>query len=413
MDVHFASDGLSIDALFRPKGSGKAALPLSGADDRTEGPLSNSPVENRVQISLRTELEKYLEEQLSAPMRPEILLFSKSIPKTLTGKIDVKQLPNPFRQEQDAEGSLPQTSEEKRLAEIWRGLLAVRHVFREDDFFRLGGNSISITQLAFILRGEFGNHVNFRDLYQVPTLRDMAAYLAGNVKPGCVGGLSDAHLNIPEGLPEEDIHMADAAVPASMAAHPLLPGQRILVTGAPGAIGLWVLSHLLERRDCTILCLEEPEGLHRQCRSAGVPATAHARIPLLAQRLRAPSAHGSRAAGRGAFRTGRGRVGAPGRQHRSCCAQRPQGESAQSYRNLRRINAAGTKEVIAFCCAGRCKPLHFISSLSIADHSAREENSIIREDDDFTSNKGLSSGYILSRWVMDAMVRRAGNRGCR
>lgn len=61
---------------------------------------------------------------------------------------------------------------------------------------------------------------------------------------------------------------------------------------------------------------------------------------------------------------------------------------AQSYRNLRRINVAGTKEAIAFCCAGRCKPLHFISSLSIADHSAREESSIIREDDDFTSNQG-------------------------
>lgn len=411
VDIHFASDGLSIDALFRPKGSGKAALPLSGADDRTEGPLSNSPVENRVQISLRTELEKYLEEQLSAPMRPEILLFSKSIPKTLTGKIDVKQLPNPFRQEQDAEGSLPQTSEEKRLAEIWRGLLAVRHVFREDDFFRLGGNSISITQLAFILRGEFGNHVNFRDLYQVPTLRDMAAYLAGNVNPGCVGGLSDAHLNIPEGLPEEDIHMADAAVPASMAAHPLLPGQRILVTGAPGAIGLWVLSHLLERRDCTILCLEEPEG------STGNAGP----LECLQQRMRESHCWHSDYARH--LRMVPGRLGEErfglGEAEWARLADNIdlvvhsglKVNLAQSYRNLRRINAAGTKEVIAFCCAGRCKPLHFISSLSIADHSAREEDSIIREDDDFTSNKGLSSGYILSRWVMDAMVRRAGNRG--
>lgn len=409
-DVHFSDDGLALDAVFRPLGSGRVAFPAFGVDVRMDAPLSNAPTDARIQLHLRMELETYLKAQLSGPMRPEILLFSKSIPKTVTGKIDVKQLPNPFRQEQHADGTPPQTVEEKKLAEIWRGLLAVQHVFREDDFFRLGGNSISITQLAFMLREEFKQQVNFRDLYQVPTLRDMAAYLAGELDAGAdTAGVSDAHLNIPEGLPDDDVCMADGIVPDSVFAAPLSSGQRILVTGAPGAIGLWVLGHLLERRDCTVLCLEEPEG-------AGQADA----LESLEKRMREAHCWRSDYAGRVQMVPGR-----LGQEHFAL------GEGwdrlahevdmvvhsglkvnlAQSYRNLRQVNVAGTKNVIEFCCTGRCKPLHFISSLSIADHSMREAGSVIREDEDFASNRGLSSGYILSRWVMDNMVRRARGRG--
>ena len=85
---------------------------------------------------------------------------------------------------------------------------------------------------------------------------------------------------------------------------------------------------------------------------------------------------------------------------------------AQSYSFLRRVNVLGTVEVIRFCCDQKLKPLHFISSLSVIDHTARTNPAEpVKEDDPFDSYAGLTSGYILTRWVMDQMVRRASARG--
>ncbi|MFX5684786.1 phosphopantetheine-binding protein, partial [Acinetobacter baumannii] len=78
-------------------------------------------------------------------MIPASITVLKALPLTPNGKIDRKALPEPGRPvARDAEP--PETPDEERLAVIWRAVLKVDHVYRDDDFFDLGGHSLLVAR---------------------------------------------------------------------------------------------------------------------------------------------------------------------------------------------------------------------------------------------------------------------------
>src|SRR5262249_27430798 len=76
--------------------------------------------------------------------------------------------------------------------EIWRAVLQVEHVAREDDFFALGGDSISSILVVSRAR-KLGLACSPRDLFERPTLAELAARVA---ELGAQGG---APLAVAEG----------------------------------------------------------------------------------------------------------------------------------------------------------------------------------------------------------------------
>ena len=67
------------------------------------------------------------------------------------------------------ETDLPQrnlNSSEKVLAEIWKKLLAVKHVTWNDDFFVLGGNSLTLIQLMLKVNEIFKIELQLPELIQ-------------------------------------------------------------------------------------------------------------------------------------------------------------------------------------------------------------------------------------------------------
>ena len=377
--------------------------------------MTNAPTRNRFETSLKKTLSDYLAASLSEPMRPEVLLFSENWPRTVSGKIDLKRLPNPFLKESASLGGLPRAGMEREVAEIWRQTLGLKQIGREDNFFRIGGNSLSITQLAFSLRRRFQCDVGFRELYQVPRFKDMAAYLEKYLS----NAAQESHAAVPlmgvePGQIEKDLHLADGHVPCSCTMPaPLEPGSRIFMTGAPGQIGLWLLARLLERKDLTVTCLTGPEDVDLAHESLSPPLVGRMMAAGCWKEDYRESLH---------LLDGnleQERFGLSVQTWDALSADTDlvlhsglHVNLAQSYSFLRRVNVLGTVEVIRFCCDQKLKPLHFISSLSVIDHTARTNPAEpVKEDDPFDSYAGLTSGYILTRWVMDQMVRRASARG--
>lgn len=72
----------------------------------------------------------------------------------------------------------PRTDLERDLAALWRELLSVDRVGVRDDFFRLGGNSLSATRLIARLATDFGADVPVRALFEGPTVAELAAAVA-------------------------------------------------------------------------------------------------------------------------------------------------------------------------------------------------------------------------------------------
>ncbi|KVZ41955.1 type I polyketide synthase [Burkholderia ubonensis] len=65
---------------------------------------------------------------------------------------------------------------EARLADIWRDVLGVASVARDDHFFELGGNSLSAAKAVGLLGERLGLTLAVVDLYQHSRLRDLADY---------------------------------------------------------------------------------------------------------------------------------------------------------------------------------------------------------------------------------------------
>jgi acyl carrier protein len=70
------------------------------------------------------------------------------------------------------------------LAEIWREVLEVDAVGRDDDFFALGGHSLTAAQLAMRVKQRLGVTVPIRALFEAPTLRGYALAVTSSETAG-------------------------------------------------------------------------------------------------------------------------------------------------------------------------------------------------------------------------------------
>lgn len=121
-----------------------------------------------------SELMEHLSNVLPSYMMPSAIMVLPQLPKTGTNKIDRTALPKPIY---GAIGSPPASPTEQAIADIWKELLGVNEVNQEDDFFALGGHSLLVINVANRVATTMGRHVSVRELFETPTLREIAALI--------------------------------------------------------------------------------------------------------------------------------------------------------------------------------------------------------------------------------------------
>ena len=120
-------------------------------------------------------------------MLPAAFVFLGSLPLTANGKLDFRALPAPdgSRPELAKAYAVPETPLERFLAGLWQSVLSLDQVGRHDDFFELGGNSLSGAMLINRLQEELGEIVHVVAIFDAPSVSRMAAYLTAGY-PGPV-----------------------------------------------------------------------------------------------------------------------------------------------------------------------------------------------------------------------------------
>jgi thioester reductase-like protein len=200
-------------------------------------------------------------------------------------------------------------------------------------------------------------------------------------------------------------------MPAGFAAPPLEP-RALLLTGATGFLGAFLLRELLERTAATIHCLvrcdESAEGFERLCRNLetyGLFDPGHrSRIVVVPGNLAQPLLGLSEAA------FDRLAVTVDAIYHSGAAVNFLYG-----YDALRATNVLGTHEVLRLACRGRAKAVHHVSTLyalHIYGGPLLESDVPGRLDALGTvDDVPFAVGYAQSKAVAEQLVREAGRRG--
>lgn len=117
------------------------------------------------------DLRLFLKERLPEYMVPARFMFLDALPLTVNGKVDRKALPAPAVKPSGlGNGGAPRTETAKVVAALWSELLHVDGIGLDDDFFDLGGDSMTAVALVTRLRAAFGCDPGLATLFERPTI---------------------------------------------------------------------------------------------------------------------------------------------------------------------------------------------------------------------------------------------------
>ncbi|MEP7010521.1 MAG: phosphopantetheine-binding protein, partial [Acidobacteriota bacterium] len=124
-------------------------------------------------------LRAFLRERLPEPMVPSWFVALDALPRTPNGKLDRRAMPLPGGERPDLEAPFvePGTDLERTIAEVWREVLRLDRVGLYDNFFDLGGNSLTIAQVRVHLYHRLAQDLPLVELFRFPTVGALASYL--------------------------------------------------------------------------------------------------------------------------------------------------------------------------------------------------------------------------------------------
>ncbi|MFI9626621.1 amino acid adenylation domain-containing protein [Streptomyces sp. NPDC052042] len=128
------------------------------------------------QVPSPSQLRALLAARLPSYMIPAAFVVLDAFPLTTNGKLDRRALPAPTR-EDSVDGRLvaPRTERERALAAAWREVLGLDEIGVTDDFFAIGGDSLSAVRVLTRVTAATGVELSPRALFETPTIEQLAA----------------------------------------------------------------------------------------------------------------------------------------------------------------------------------------------------------------------------------------------
>ncbi|XP_071786315.1 uncharacterized protein [Asterias amurensis] len=384
------------------------------------------------QALTKKDIRAALKTRIPGFMVPAHMVFLASMPLLpASGKLDKKALPE-YDPSSDNTGPLngdqgkPSTETEVKIAGMWREMLRLEYVDAQESFFDLGGHSLLAARLLTQIKEGFGVEMTVRELFIHSTVTQMSSLIDSKARGNETDKSSQLVLDLHQEVEQHDqgivsIDMQLRAFWRSITYGDRWRAGRVLLTGATGFLGVYILREILSSTQNHVYCLvkEAPDqsGKERLLQTmkqygmvdstGGGPDETTQECDLLGEfnkRVTAITGDVSLI-----------KLGMMEEDYTYLSFEVDSVIHAAAYVNLvypyealRGANVIGTQNVVLFACTNKIKPLHYVSTNSVfpVDVKQCSENA-----DMSTHSDQLSDGYSQSKWVSEQLVQRAKSRG--
>ncbi|MBN3573247.1 non-ribosomal peptide synthetase [Vibrio neptunius] len=335
-----------------------------------------------------TSIKTTLADRLPEFMHPNSYTQLDTLPLTINGKLDVSALPKAVF-EQRSTYAAPRNEQEQSICTIWQEVLNQGNIGIDDDFFAVGGNSLLVFQTIKTIQSRLGLTYTVRDFYTKKTIRAL-----------CENAFKTQKLSWEQ---ETKLDPKVALLPKDKT---LTSQKHILLTGATGFVGKYLLIELLKNTDADVFCLlrgnDKVSALKRlivgleeyNLWDASFKPRIHIVLGDLSQTL----------------------LGIPPKQYNSLAATIGSVYHAAvfmhhlaTFDTMKATNVTGTAEILRFCCTSRNKKLAAFSTVGIftrTTQSVANENTPL--DIQYHQN---DEGYCSTKWISEGLILKAIARG--
>lgn len=193
------------------------------------------------------EIKSELAKSLTDYMVPSAYVQLDEMPLTPNGKVNTKVLPEPKSNKSES-GRLPKNEIEKTFCDIFAEILELDNVFADDNFFDLGGTSLTATRIV-ISASKKNIEVAYSDIFANPTPQTLAKFVSkdGSAEDD-LENLSDYdYTNINKVLEKNNIDTFKNGELQKLG--------NVLLTGSAGFLGVHILYELLHKYNGKVYCM--------------------------------------------------------------------------------------------------------------------------------------------------------------
>ncbi|RAL24605.1 type I polyketide synthase [Thermoflavimicrobium daqui] len=326
--------------------------------------------------------------------------------------IDSKLSPSPYPTRTHIEGkdqphlvttnekkSLEEEDEyEKLVAQQIAHVLGIEDVKATDDFFELGGTSLLVPEVLIGLEQRLGKQIPLRMFFENTKVRKLAAVLR--------------KMNEKQQPDTKTVDFVqDSLLPADIIpvqGEGQVPFQEVLLTGATGFVGSFVLKEIMEQTNAQVTCIiraaTTKEAMQKiyQSKAGSMlhPYIEKGRIRCVLGDLTQPN------------------LGLLDSVYNELLTRidtvfhiAAKVSYTLPYQWMREVTVKGTEQMIRFASTKRLKPLHLMSTLAVFSNEAYKATENGLEVFSVPHPEGLQLGYGQSKWVSEQLVVTASERG--
>ena len=196
------------------------------------------------------QLKTFLEPLIPDYMMPSFFIYIDKMPVTPGGKIDKKALPLPEVTVNNTNYAEPVTAVQKALCEIFEKALGIERAGIDDNFFEIGGSSLTASKVAVMCLSK-NISIVYADIFKYPTVRELAAVVDDGAAPENAQSnneFSGYNYNRIQGVISGNVEEnVDRITKEDLG--------DIMLTGATGFLGIHILKAYLDNYDGKVYCL--------------------------------------------------------------------------------------------------------------------------------------------------------------